>query len=111
MRSATRPSTFNSPSLMMATRSQTVSTSPNSRVEAQQFLSTQELVVIRQLGQVTDSATGNRLAHVDAEEEGRAAGRVDKTQQHVHGGSFSGSIRTEKAEYLASANAQVEVLD
>ena len=83
----------------------------DARVEAEQFLGGEELVVVGQLGQVADALAGDGLAHVHAEQEGGAAGGVDEAQQHVHGGGLAGAVGAEKAKDFAGADAQVEVVD
>src|SRR2546430_6489689 len=40
----------------------------NPRIEAQEFLGSQEFVIVSQLGEVADALAGDGLAHVDAEE-------------------------------------------
>src|SRR6266567_675618 len=53
----------------------------------------------------------NRLAHVDSEETRLAAGRVNKTQQHIHGCCLAGAVGAKEPEHFPCPNAQVEVLD
>src|SRR5882672_3096948 len=54
----------------------------NTGVEPEQFLRREELVIISQLGQVSDATASDGFAHVDAEEEGRATGGIHKPQEH-----------------------------
>src|SRR6266567_721090 len=83
----------------------------NAGIKSEQLFGSEEFVVIGQLGQIADPLPRNRLAHVDSEETRLAAGRVNKTQQHIHGCCLAGAVGAKEPEHFPCPNAQVEVLD
>ena len=80
----------------------------NAGVKPQQFLGGEKFVVISHLRQIADALARDGLAHVNAKQLRRAAGRRHKAEQDVDGRGFARAVRPEKAEDFAGAHLEIE---
>ena len=78
----------------------------NFGVKPEQLLGGEKFVIIGHLRQVADALAGDGLAHVNAEQIGRAAGRRHEAEQDVHRGGFARAVRAEEAEDFAGRTSR-----
>ena len=80
-------------------------------VKPQQFLGSEELVIICLLRKVSDPLAGDGLPDIRSKDSRRAAGGGHETQQHIHRRGFTRTVGAEEAKDLSSSDGQIQALE